>query len=74
MGTQQGSEDTGGTTDRLYIGPVSADITVGGSPADGDLTVFRIYRATGDAEDTMAVDARLHALKITYTVNAGNDD
>lgn len=59
--------DTGGTTEDLYVSPESAAVTCGGTPADGDITFFQIYRdVSGDA---MAVDAELHGVKIFFTTD-----
>jgi len=71
FGTAQTSTDTGGTTDDLYHSPTSSAITVAGTPAAEDLVQFQITRVVGDASDTLAVDARLHAivLNITYGQN-----
>lgn len=74
FGTGQFSNDTGGTTDTLYIGPESAAITVAGTPQAGDWVVFEVYRKADDAtNDTLAVDARLHGVTIYLTTNTGND-
>lgn len=74
FGTGQFSNDTGGTTDTLYIGPESAAITVAGSPQAGDWVVFEVYRKADDAtNDTLAVDARLHGVTLYLTTNTGND-
>ena len=73
FGTAQTSTDTGGTTNDLYIGPESAAITVGGTPAEGDVVLFQIKRNPSDGSDTLAVDARLHGVKLYYTLNAGTD-
>jgi hypothetical protein len=73
FGTAQTSTDTGGTTDDLYIGPESAAITVGGTPAAEDMVFFRVSRVTGNGSDNMAVDARLHGITVYITTDAGND-
>lgn len=74
FGTGQFSNDTGGTTDTLYIGPESAAITVAGTPQAGDWVVFEVYRKADDGtNDTLAVDARLHGVTIYLTTNTGND-
>lgn len=73
FGTAQESQDTGGKTDDSYQGPESSAITIGGSPAEGDLVNFQIYRDVSDAGDTMAIDARLHGVLVFYTTNAGTD-
>lgn len=73
FGTEQTSTDTGGTTDDRYIGPESSAITIGGSPAEGDVVQFQIKRNVSDGSDTMAVDARLHGIKLYITLNASTD-
>jgi len=73
FGTEQTSTDTGGTTDDVYIGPESADITVAGSPAGGRPVQYRIHRNPAAGGDTLAIDAKLRGLWVRYTVDAGND-
>ncbi len=73
FGTAQSSTDTGGTANRLYVGPESSSITVGGTPSAGDTVFFRITRNTGSGSDTMAVDARLHGIHLFLTTDAGID-
>lgn len=73
FGTAQTSTDTGGTTNDIYIGPESAAITVSGTPAAGDTVQFQIARAPANASDTMAIDARLHGIRVFYTTNASTD-
>lgn len=66
FGTAQTSTDTGGTTDDLYTGPASSAITIAGTPTAGDMVFFRISRVTGNGSDTMAVDARLHGVRVHW--------
>jgi hypothetical protein len=66
FGTQQIIADTGGTTDDQYIATTPA-ITVGGTPAAGDMVYFEVERLTGDAGDTLDLDARLQGVRINYT-------
>jgi hypothetical protein len=73
FGTEQTSTDTGGTADDRYIGPESAAITIGGSPAEGDVVLFQVKRVPSDGSDTLAVDARLHGLKLYLTLAAATD-
>lgn len=73
FGTEQTSTDTGGTTDDSYEGPESSPITIAGTPAVGDLVVFRIHRNPAAGSDTMAVDAKLIGVVLLYTNDAGND-
>ena len=70
QGTIQYTNDTGGTTSDLYISPATSAITMGGSPAAGNLVQFRIQRYATDAtNDTLAVDAYLLGVQITYGVS-----
>ena len=73
FGTAQTSTDTGGTTNDIYIGPESSAITIAGTPSTGDVVQFQIKRNVSDVSDTMAVDARLHGVKLYYTLDTGND-
>jgi len=66
-------EDVGGQADTLYMVPESAAVTPGGTWAAGDLMVLEIARDGPHANDTLAVDARLHGLKLMMTLNAQSD-
>ena len=48
-------------------------ITLGGSPAAGDLAFFRVFRDVSDSNDTAAEDARLIGVKIFFTTDAATD-
>lgn len=74
FGTAVSAVDTGGTTDDVYISPETAAMTVAGSPAAEEWVVFQVYRDVSDASDDLAVDARLHGVKIHYTTDAVTDD
>ena len=73
FGTAQTSADTGGTTNKLYVGPESSAITIAGTPAAEDTVFYRLSRVTGNGSDTMAIDARLHGIVLFVTTNAEND-
>ena len=73
FGTAVTSVDTGGTTNNIYLGPESAAITIAGTPAAGDTVLFQINRTVADAGDTMAIDARLHGVRLFFTTNAATD-
>lgn len=74
FGTAQFSNDTGGTTDDIYIGPESAAITVAGSPAAEEVCWFQVFRKADDAtNDTLAVDARLVGMTVFINTSAEND-
>ena len=66
-------DDTGGTTDDVFVSAATAAVTVAGSPAAEDLVIFRVFRDVSDSNDTMAVDARLHGVKLDVTTDVGND-
>ena len=60
------------TTDVMMTSESGA-ITIAGSPAEGDLVVFQIFRDPTHASDTMAADAKLIAIRLFITTNAPND-
>ncbi|MBI4291334.1 MAG: hypothetical protein HY661_07645 [Betaproteobacteria bacterium] len=72
-GTAQTSTDTGGTTDDLYQGSESSALTIAGTPAAEDVVFFRVFRKAADGGDTMAIDARLHAIVLYITTTADTD-
>jgi len=62
-----------GAVEELNVSAVSGAVTIAGTPADDDLTYFRIFRDVSDANDDSGGDARLHGVKIFYTTDAKND-
>jgi hypothetical protein len=74
FGTAQTVADTGGTTNDIYWTIATSAVTISGTPATGDIVVFQVYRLPSDGSDTMAVDARLHGVKLFYTNTALTDD
>lgn len=72
-GTAQIIADTGGTTNYVYVSDEVPAITIAGTPAEGDIVHYRLSRVTGNASDTMAIDARFLGMKLFVTTNAGND-
>jgi hypothetical protein len=74
FGTEQTATDTGGTTNDVYISPETSAMTVAGSPGAEEWVVFQVKRNVSDGSDNMAVDARLHGVKIHYTTDAAKDD
>lgn len=74
FGTAQGVADTGGTANTIYITTETSPMTVAGAPGPEEYVVFQVWRNTADANDTMAIDARLHGVKIHYTIDAAKDD
>ncbi len=73
FGTEQIAADTGGTTNDIYVSPVTSAITIAGTPAANDYVQFQVRRAVADAGDTMAIDARLHGVQLFYTTDAATD-
>jgi len=73
LGAEISTNVTGGTANIAYMGAESANVTIGGSPVDGDLILFKIQRAATSNSDTLAIDARLHGINIYYTANTGSD-
>lgn len=73
FGTAVVVTDTGGTTDDLYITSESSAVTIAGTPGAGDLVFFRLRRAPANGSDTMAIDARVQAVTVYITTNAGHD-
>jgi hypothetical protein len=69
-GTAVSILDTGGTTDDLYISPVTSAMTIGNTHADNDLVVFRVLRDLSDGGDNLGIDARLHGIQLVYTPDA----
>lgn len=60
------------TNDDVMITDESSAVTVGGSPAAEEFVAFEVSRDV--SADDLDVDARLHGIKIHYTINAGSDN
>ena len=78
FGTAVTIHDTVIAAKDLHISSATGNITIGGSPAAGDLTCFQVYRdvdgAGTAANDDLNVDALLMGIKLFYTINAPNDE
>ena len=48
-------------------------MTIAGTPAAGDTVQFQINRTVLDAIDLLAVDARLHGIRLFFTTSAATD-
>lgn len=68
FGTAVAIDDTLIATDDVHISPTSSAITIGGTPADGDLVFINIMRDVSD--DTLSGDARILGIRITITLDA----
>ena len=73
FGTAVQVADTGGTTNDIYITDETSAVTVAGSPGAEEWVVFQVKRVPADGSDTLAVDARLHGVKIHYTTDSLTD-
>lgn len=71
LGTEVTVTDTVQTgTNVVHISSATGAITIGGSPAAGHMTWFRVRRLGSNGSDTMANDARLLGLHLQYTETA----
>ena len=68
------TDDGLNTAKDLMISAESSAITVGGSPAEGDIVVCDLYRDVSDGNDDLNADARVVGIRLHYTTDANNDD
>ena len=61
------------TIEDVQMTAVSGAVTIGGTPADDDITFFQLYRDAADGSDTFTGDARVLGIKLFYTTDALND-
>ncbi len=71
LGTAQSSSDTWLAQNDLHVGPESSAITIGGTPAEGDIVVFQVSRDV--ANDNMSGDAILLGIMLFFTISGAND-
>jgi hypothetical protein len=74
FGTAVTVTDTGGTANDIYITGETPALTVAGNPGPEEYVIFQVRRAPANAGDTLAVDARLHGVRIHYSADAAKDD
>jgi len=67
FGTAQEVTDTLITAGDVHISSATSAITLAGTPAASELVQFRAYRDPTRADDTLAVDARLLGIRVTFT-------
>lgn len=67
------TDDAQSAAEDALVTAESSALTVGGTPAAGKMTFFRIFRDVSDANDDMTEDAGLLGVRIFYTVNARTD-
>ena len=66
-------DDARNTVEELTVSAESGAVTIAGTPADDDLTYFRIFRDVSASNDDLNGDARLHGIKLFFTTDANND-
>ena len=69
QGTAQTVTDTLTATNDLDISPATSAITLGGTAAAGNPVIFQVYRDADAGGDTLAADARLLGVEISYTAS-----
>ena len=62
--------DTLLATEDVHISAESAAVTIGGTPAEGDIVFFQVTR---DVADTLSADAQLLEVIVTFTRNSYTD-
>ena len=62
-----------GAAEELLITAESAAVTIAGTPAEGDLTYFQIFRDVSDSNDTATEDAHLIGVQLFWTSNTTVD-
>jgi hypothetical protein len=67
------TDDAQSAAEEVYVTAESSAVTIAQTPADDDMTFFRVGRDVSDANDDMAEDARLLGIKLFYTIDAGED-
>ena len=67
------TDDAQSAANELYVTAESGAVTIAGTPADEDLTIFQVFRDVSDGNDDMAEDARLLGIKLFFTTDAAND-
>lgn len=73
FGTAQTVTDGVTATTDTMVSAATAAITIAGTPAAGDIVTFQVYRDASNGSDTLAVDALLVGVKLTYNCSVNND-
>lgn len=66
--------DDQSAADQVHIAPESAPITLAGSPAEGEVQFFRVFRDVSDGADDLDIDAQLVGLWLHFTTDKATDD
>jgi hypothetical protein len=67
LGTGQTATDTLLKAYDMHISPATSAVTISGSLANGKPIIFEVYRDATNGSDTLAVDAQLLGVEITYS-------
>jgi len=67
------TDDALGAAEDVMVTAESGALTIGGTPASGDIVFFRVFRDVSDGNDDMTQDMRLLGLELFYTCNAADD-
>lgn len=73
FGTAQEVTDTLLATGDQHTTSFTSAVTIGGTPAEGDLVCFQVYRKAANGSDTLDADAKLIGLRLNITTNAADD-
>ncbi len=73
LGTHVGpaADANASTAEQVRVTAESGAVTIGGTPANGDIICFDVLRDVSD--DTMTEDATLLSITLFHTTDAGND-
>ena len=71
FGTEVTVTDTWIAQNDVHISPESSALTIGGTPAEGDIVLFNIARKTGS--DNLTGDARLLEAILTFSRDTYSD-
>lgn len=74
FGSQVLAVHTGGVANTIYITNETNQLTVNNVTTSEEFVMFQVKRNVTNSNDTMAVDARLHGVKIHYTIDDAKDD
>ena len=73
LGTAQTVTDTLLATGDVHTTSATSAITVGGTPAKGDMLFLRVYRDADAGGDTLGADAKLIAITVKFAIGQYDD-
>ena len=59
--------------EEMLVSAESGAVTIAGTPIDGDMCFFRVFRDVSDANDTATEDARLMGVKLHFSTDTSTD-